>query len=120
MSLFSIIIMNSPYRNSPAEHYGREIIWPGNTASLKTLCMEHYERLSAPSALFARKFDEAVVDKSSFGSLGTTDTRSRHLGRRPNRPRRSPRAAASHLLAGEGRVKIRPLSILRKGPQDWL
>jgi hypothetical protein len=57
---FQALIMNSPYRNSLAEHYGREIIWSGNTASPKTLCMEDYERLSASPGLFARKFDESV------------------------------------------------------------
>ena len=57
---FQAVVMNSPYRNVRAEHYGREIIWPGGTASPKTLCMEDYERLSDSPALFARKFDEAV------------------------------------------------------------
>ena len=57
---FQVLVMNSPYRNLIADHYGREIIWPGGTASPKTLCIEDYERLSASPALFARKFDEAV------------------------------------------------------------
>jgi hypothetical protein len=57
---FQALIMNSPFRDSRADHYGREIIWPGNTASPKTLRMEDYERLSASPALFARKFDESV------------------------------------------------------------
>jgi hypothetical protein len=57
---FQALIINSPYKNSLAEHYGREIIWQGNTASPKTLCMEDYERLSASSALFSRKFVESV------------------------------------------------------------
>jgi hypothetical protein len=65
---FQTLVMNSPYRNSLAEHYGREIIWPGDTASPKTLCMEDYERLSASPGLFARKFDEAV-DRQVLVSL---------------------------------------------------
>jgi hypothetical protein len=65
---FQALLMNSPYRNSLAEHYGREIIWPGGTASPKTLCMEDYERLSASPALFARKFDESV-DRQVLVSL---------------------------------------------------
>jgi hypothetical protein len=65
---FQALLMNSPYRNSVAEHYGREIIWPGGTASPKTLCMEDYERLSASPSLFARKFDESV-DRQVLVSL---------------------------------------------------
>ena len=57
---FQTLVMNSPYRNSLVEHYGREIIWPGGSASPKTLCMEDYGRLSSSPALFARKFDESV------------------------------------------------------------
>jgi hypothetical protein len=41
-----------------AEHYGREIIWPRGMSRPKTLTMDDYERLSASSALFARKFDQ--------------------------------------------------------------
>jgi hypothetical protein len=65
---FQALVMNSPYRNTLTEHYGREIIWPGGTASPKTLTMEDYERLSASPALFARKFDEAV-DRQILVSL---------------------------------------------------
>lgn len=65
---FQALVMNSPYRNTLMEHYGREIIWPGNTASPKTLTMEDYGRLSASPALFARKFDEAV-DRQILVSL---------------------------------------------------
>jgi len=65
---FQALIMNSPFRNDLAEDYGREIIWPGGTASPKTLCMEDHNLLLASSALFARKFDE-VVDRQILVSL---------------------------------------------------
>ena len=65
---FQVLVMNSPYRNLLAEHYGREIIWSVGTASPKTLCMEDYERLSASAALFARKFDQSV-DRQVLVSL---------------------------------------------------
>jgi hypothetical protein len=65
---FQVLIMNSPYRDLRAEHYGREIIWPGGTVSPKTLRMEDYERLSASPGLFARKFDE-LVDREVLVSL---------------------------------------------------
>jgi hypothetical protein len=57
---FQALIMNSPYRDLRAEHYGRGIIWPGNTPSPKTFTMKDYDWLSASKALFARKFDESV------------------------------------------------------------
>jgi hypothetical protein len=65
---FQALVMNSAYRNSLAEYYGREIIWPGGTASPKTLGMEDYDLLLASSALFARKFDESV-DRQVLVSL---------------------------------------------------
>jgi Core-2/I-Branching enzyme len=65
---FQALIMNSGYRNSLVEHYGREIVWASRTASPKTLGMEDYDLLSASSALFARKFDEAV-DREILVSL---------------------------------------------------
>src|SRR5215467_6901095 len=65
---FQALIMNRGYRNSLAEHYGREIIWPGGSASPKTLGMEDYDLLCTSSALFARKFDEAV-DRQVLTSL---------------------------------------------------
>jgi hypothetical protein len=65
---FQTLVMKSPYRNSLSEYYGREIIWPGGTASPKTLCMEDYERLSTSPALFGRKFDE-LVDRQILVSL---------------------------------------------------
>lgn len=65
---YQALVMNSVYENSLAEHFGREIIWPGRTGSPKTLGMEDYERLSASSALFARKFDESV-DREVLVSL---------------------------------------------------
>ena len=65
---FQVLIMNSLYRNSLAQHYGREIIWPRDTPSPKILGMEDYERLSASPALFARKFDE-LVDRQVLVSL---------------------------------------------------
>jgi hypothetical protein len=54
---FQVVVMNSSYQDLLAEHYGRAIIWPGGQSRPKTLTMEDYERLSASSALFARKFD---------------------------------------------------------------
>jgi hypothetical protein len=57
---FQAVAMNSKYRDSLAEHYGREIVWLDGSASPKTLGMEDYDLLGASSALFARKFDEAV------------------------------------------------------------
>lgn len=65
---FQALVMNSPYRNTLTDHYGREIIFQGGAASPKTLTMEDYERLSASPALFARKFDE-VVDRQILVSL---------------------------------------------------
>jgi hypothetical protein len=55
---FQVVVMNSTYQNQMAEHYGREIIWPRGMSRPKTLTMDDYERLSASSALFARKFDQ--------------------------------------------------------------
>jgi hypothetical protein len=55
---FQVVVMNSTYQSLLAEHYGREIIWPRGKSSPKTLTMEDYQRLSASSALFARKFDQ--------------------------------------------------------------
>jgi len=53
-----VVVMNSKYQSLLAEHYGREIIWPRGKSSPKTLTIEDYDRLSASSALFARKFDQ--------------------------------------------------------------
>ncbi len=49
------LVSNGPFANRVAEHYGREIVWPGP----KTFGIEDLPMLRASPAFFARKFDAA-------------------------------------------------------------
>jgi len=51
--LYQLLITNSPFRDAIADHYGREIIWPGP----KDLGVDDWPKLSNSTAFFARKFD---------------------------------------------------------------
>lgn len=57
--MFQTLLMNGPWRDTQAPHFGREIQWPGP----KTLTMEHARLLDESTALFARKFD-ANLDRN--------------------------------------------------------
>lgn len=72
--LFQTLLMNGPFRETRAEHYGREILWPGP----KVMGMEDRETLTNSKALFSRKFDEAkdarilecLADLNGFRPVG--------------------------------------------------
>jgi len=54
--IIQTLVRNGPWKDQIANHYGREIVWPGP----KVMTMEDWSRLDSSPALFARKFDAAV------------------------------------------------------------
>jgi hypothetical protein len=50
------LVRNGPWRDRVADHYGREIVWPGP----KVMTMADWPLLTASPGLFARKFDPMV------------------------------------------------------------
>jgi len=75
--IMQTLVENSPYRDRVADHYGREILWPGP----KLLTMEDLPLLEASPAWFGRKFDAevdpavllALADANGFVPGGLTE-----------------------------------------------
>lgn len=54
--VFQAVLENSPFADQRAEHYGRDIVWPGP----KVLTQADLPGIRTSSGLFGRKFDAAV------------------------------------------------------------